>query len=302
MLATLVDAPFDDPEWAFEIKWDGYRAIAEIGRKEKRLYSRNGVSFATDYPDIFEALDDVKSPAVIDGEIVALDSRGRPRFQLLQKYKDNPEIPLLYCVFDLLVLDGRDVRKRPFSERKALLRKLLPRGARTLIRYSEHSTRAGKRVFREAAKKDLEGIVAKRLSSGYHSGVRTRDWLKIRHQQGQEAVICGFTEPKGQRSHFGALLLGVYENGRLRYAGNAGTGFSEKTLALLMSKMKRLVTKRSPLGELTDIKGPVTWVRPALVANVKFSEWTDEGRMRHPVFLGLREDRPARQVKRERSA
>lgn len=300
MLCTLVEGPFDDPDWGFEIKWDGYRAIAEIGPRSNKLYSRNGLSFEDDYPDIFDALARVRHTVVIDGEIVALDSRHRPRFQLLQKYKDNPDVPLYYYVFDMLALDGRDIRALPLSERKVMLKRVLPGGARSLIRYSDHIVGKGKTMFREIGKKDLEGIVAKRLSSHYHSGRRTRDWLKIKHHRGQEAIICGFTEPKGARSHFGSLLLGVYDKGRLRYAGNTGTGFTETTLAMLYKKMKRLVTSKSPFKEAVDAKGPVTWVRPVLVANVKFTEWTQEGRMRHPVFLGLREDKPARQVTREK--
>jgi len=300
MLATLVDGPFDREGWSFEVKWDGYRSLAEIQSGKVRLVSRNGKLQNGKFPAVAAALDGFPVDAVFDGEIVAVDDRGRPDFQSLQNAARSGEVRILYYVFDILHAAGRDLRPLPLGRRRAILEKLLPVSA--TVRLSESVERRGRDFFRAAEKNGLEGIVAKDLSSPYRSGARTRDWLKIKTAKRQEAVICGFTEPRASRRYFGALILGAYKNGRLVYIGHAGTGFTERSLKDIHEKLKPLVTAKPPFAEAPRTNMPVTWVRPRLVCEVKFTEWTSEGLMRHPVFMGLRDDKSPREVERERSA
>ncbi|MFT3886157.1 MAG: DNA ligase D [Flavobacteriales bacterium] len=299
MLAKPGAEAFDDPGWVFEIKWDGYRAIAETGARQ-RLYSRNGLSFEQAYPPIWNALGRYKERLVLDGEIVALGARGLPSFQLLQGFPDHPDTPLVYQVFDLLELDGKPLDDLPLIERKRLLRRVLKDDAH--IRYCDHVTGDGRAFFRLAGERGLEGVIAKRGDSTYHRGSRNGDWLKIKHHQGQEVVIGGYTAPRGGRRYFGALLLGAYENGELHYVGHAGTGFDAATLRSLHARMEPLVRASSPFAERVKANAPAVWVKPELVANVRFTEWTDDGYMRHPVFEGLRIDKVAKDVHIERSA
>lgn len=293
MLAKLHDRPFDDPDWIFEIKWDGYRAIAETGSRGQRLYSRNGLSFEEYYPDIFEALRTIRTRAVIDGEIVALNEDGLPSFQLLQN-EGTQGAPLCYYVFDLLSVNGRSVESRPLTERKELLKALLPE--HPLIRYCDHVAEKGKDFFKLLGKSGMEGMIAKRAVSKYLEGVRTTDWLKIKHVLTDEAVIAGYTEPRGSRKNFGALVLGTYKNGKLSYVGHTGTGFTNKTLREIYQRLQPLVTGENPFGERIPVNAPVTWVRPELVCNIKYTERTAGGNLRHPVFMGLREDKAAEEV------
>jgi bifunctional non-homologous end joining protein LigD len=296
MLATLIDAPFDDKDWVFETKWDGFRLVAETGNGNPSLYSRNGNDVTAHYAPVAEALGSVKRSAVIDGELVALDARGRSRFQLLQNALRGTA-RLRYYVFDLLFLDGRDLRGKPLVERKDRLRAILGRHA--LIRYSPHRQQHGKAEFAKARRAE-EGIIAKRAAGRYYSGKRTREWLKIKTGHQQEAVIVGFTEPRGSREHFGSLVLGVYDKGKLVYAGHSGGGFSREMLKTLHARMMQLKTDKKPLTDVPH-EDQTTWIRPRLVCQVKFTEWTRKGEMRHPVFLGLRTDKLARQVRRERA-
>jgi bifunctional non-homologous end joining protein LigD len=295
MLATLIDAPFDDRDWVFETKWDGFRLVAKTGTGVL-LYSRNGNDVTARYSAVAEALHTIKRNAVIDGELVALDAHGRSRFQLLQNAKGQAR--LRYYVFDLLFLDGRDLRGKPLVERKERLRAIL--GRRSLIRYSRHAKQHGNAEFRKAQRAGEEGIIAKRAAGLYHSGKRTREWLKIKTGHEQEAVIVGFTEPRGTREHFGSLVLGVYDDGKLVYAGHSGGGFSREMLKALHARMMKLKTDKKPFPGIPH-EDQTTWVRPRLVCQVKFTEWTTKGEMRHPVFLGLRTDKPARQVRREQA-
>src|SRR5690606_29029119 len=228
MLATLADAPFDDPDWIFEIKWDGYRAIAETGGKDLRLYSRNGRSFKKAYPAVEEDLERVERKLVLDGEITAMDEEGRPDFQRLQLAANDPGTALVYNVFDLLERDGEDLRQLPLIERKQLLQESLPTSAH--VRYSDHVEARGLAFFEAAKEQDLEGIMAKRKEGRYLEGKRSTGWLKIKHHNEQEVVIGGWTAPRNSRQHFGALLLGTYENGKLVYVGHTGTGFNAATL------------------------------------------------------------------------
>ncbi len=296
MLATLVDAPFDDPEWIFETKWDGFRIVARVGDGTAALLTRNGKRVTRDYPSIAAALAKVRHRAVLDGELVALDRKGRSRFQLLQNAKRGGA-RLRYCVFDLLFLDGKDLRKLPLLERKRRLRSILP--ASGLIRFSKHVKSSGRALFRLAKRRGLEGIMAKRAQGRYFSGKRTREWLKIKTTRRQEVVIVGFTQPRKSRKHFGSLVLAQRSGKSWRYAGHAGTGFSATDLRSIHARLLPLVRRSNPFGELAPHERETTWVRPKLVCEVDFTEWTKKGQMRHPAFVGLRTDKPATQVLRE---
>ncbi len=297
MLATLTDEPFDDPDWVFETKWDGFRAIAVARPGHALLYSRRGHDISAKYPSICEALAAIKHEAVLDGELVALDEHGRSRFQLLQNVGRN-SARLLYCVFDLLSLDRKDLRGKPLLERKQLLQQVLPKSR--LLLYSADVAGDGIKAFNRAKRAGEEGVMAKLASGRYHSGQRTREWLTVKSSQEQEVVIVGFTAPKGQRRFFGSLLLAVRDGKAWRYAGRAGTGFTQASLRELHDKLVPLITKTKPIAEKVPSEASTTWVKPKLVAEVKFTEWTAAGEMRHPVFLGLRTDKKATEVIRER--
>ena len=298
MLATLTDQPFDDPGWIFETKWDGFRAIAVAEPGRAWLYSRRGHDLSAKYPTICDALARIKHKAVLDGELVALDEHGRSRFQLLQNAGRN-SVPLLYCVFDLLYLDGKDLRDWPLLKRKEALKKILPKSK--LLLYSTHLVGEGIKAFKRAASAAEEGVIAKLADSKYHSGIRTREWLKVKASQEQEVVIVGFTKPRGQRRFFGSLVLAVRDGKAWKYAGRAGTGFTHASLAELYDKLTPLITKVKPItAAKVPSEASTVWVKPKLVAEVKFTEWTEGGEMRHPVFLGLRTDKPAAEVVREK--
>jgi bifunctional non-homologous end joining protein LigD len=297
MLATLTDAPFDDAGWVFEDKFDGFRMIAEIKNGKVALYSRNGKIISQSYVEVARALEGVKADAVIDGELVAIGKDGVSHFQLLQNALRH-EAKLLYCAFDLMFVDGEDLRKQPLLVRKERLKAILPRDK--LIAFSRHRKTSGTKFFAEAERKGLEGIMAKRADSPYASGGRTADWLKIKTAKRQEVVIAGFTAPRRTRPFFGALVLAVRENDAWRYIGHVGTGFSHQTLETLHAKLSKLKAARSPFPAKVKDEGVTTWVRPSLVAEVKFAEWTSKGELRQPVYLGLRADKPAKDVVRER--
>ena len=297
MLATLADKPFDSTEWVYETKWDGFRLIAEMKRGAVRLFSRNGIEVTARYPAIAQALRPIVEPCVIDGELVALDTKGRSHFQLLQNAMRDEKTRLQYCVFDLLFLGTEDVRRKPLLERKRLLKQMLPRSK--LLRYSEHIKEEGIALFEKAKQAGLEGVMAKLASGLYSSGKRTRQWLKFKAVNEQEVVVVGYTAPRRSRKYFGALVLAVRESSQWQYVGHAGTGFDEETLQMLYNKMQPLKTKAKPFTVKVKDEAQTTWLRPQLVAEVKFTEWTDRGEMRHPVFLGLREDKKATDVTRE---
>jgi bifunctional non-homologous end joining protein LigD len=293
MLATLVDAPFDNKDWVFETKWDGFRLVAKIEKRSVTLYSRSGLIVSDNYKPIAEALEKVKKDAVIDGELVALDEQGVSRFQLLQNAL-NTSANLHYCAFDIMFLAGEDLRDRPLTERKKRLKSVLPKSP--LLIYSEHWPEHGNRLFKEAEKLGLEGIMAKRAKSTYLSGSRSKDWLKIKTARRQEAVIVGFTAPKRSRPHFGALVLAVRDGTSWRYIGHVGTGFSHAMLEELHKKLVPLRTPSPPFNQRIKAKAETTWVKPKLVAEIRFTEWTSDGEMRHPAFLGLRDDKKAMDV------
>jgi bifunctional non-homologous end joining protein LigD len=297
MLATLTDGPFDDAGWIFEDKYDGFRMVAKIERGNVTLYSRNGKIISHSYMEVAGALEGVKGDAVIDGELVALDENGVSHFQLMQNALRH-EAKLQYCAFDLMFHDGEDLRSLSLLERKKRLKEILPRNK--LVAFSRHRKTEGKKFFEEAGRKGLEGIMAKRADSEYLSGARTENWLKIKTSKRQEVVIAGFTAPRRTRPFFGALALAVREKNGWRYIGHVGTGFSHKTLEELHGKLIKIKTSKSPFATKVKDEAVTTWVKPSLVAEVKFTEWTTKGEMRHPVYLGLRADKRAEDVTRER--
>lgn len=296
MLPTLVEKPFNSPDWLFETKWDGVRAICAITRDEVHAFSRTGRDLALQFPELAKLRGAFKTlPSVIDGEIVSLDSKGRSSFQRLQprinrrKGAADARIAVTFVAFDVLLIGDNDVRREPLEKRKAFLKKNMRAGSAAVV-FSSHVVRDGVKSFEMARRLGLEGIIAKRRDSIYRSG-RSRDWLKIKVISSQEFVISGWTEPSGSRSHFGALLLGVFENGTLTYAGHVGTGFDARTLDALHEKLVLLETRRSPFRVVPKVNAPAHWVKPKLVAEIKFGEWTREGVLRQPVYLGLRVDK-----------
>jgi bifunctional non-homologous end joining protein LigD len=299
MLATLVREPFDHPDWIFEVKWDGYRAIAEIQDGKVSLYTRNQISLIKKFFPIAESLQKLDFDAVLDGEIVVVDDQGCPDFQMLQNYQKSGGGHLLYYVFDLLFFQGHDLTKLPLFRRKALLQNILP--ADRHLKFSDHVREKGVLFFRVVKEKGLEGIVGKHSYSKYLPGKRSRQWQKIKTQLTQEGVIAGFTEPAGGRKYFGSLVLGVYEGGELVYIGHSGGGFGTQTLRDLYERLQPLIQKQCPFKIEPPSNTPVTWVKPKLVCEVTVAGWTKEGLMRQPVFSRLREDKATWEVVREKA-
>jgi bifunctional non-homologous end joining protein LigD len=302
MLATLAEDVPRGSNWIFEVKWDGYRAIATVTGGEATLTSRNGNDLTGRFPNVAkEVAKAVKTPdAVLDGEVCALDEAGRSSFSAMQQGKQGT--PLAYYVFDLLDVEGEPLVDLPLIERRKRLEKLLDKRNRC-VRLSE-SFDDGAALFDAAKQQHLEGIIAKRLDSRYVQGRRTRDWLKIKTHGEQEFVIAGFTKGTGRRaSSFGSLVLGYYRGDDLVYAGNVGTGFNSKEIEKLLDKLRPLKRSTSPFREVPKMpkvrKGDVIWVEPELVCEVEFVEWTHDGRLRAPAYKGLREDKPAEAVRRE---
>ena len=292
----MADKVFDHEEWIYEPKYDGYRAIAEINQKSVMLFSRNGLNF-TKYPSIVKALENVSNDLILDGEIIVEDSSGKSRFQWLQHLEENPKRGTLkFYVFDILYFNGFDLRQLELIQRKKILKALLPKIDNVI--YSEHVAQNGLKALEIAEKSGSEGIIAKRATSKYYSGKRSKDWLKIKLFQQQEMVIGGYTEPAGSRKGFGALLCGYFEGNALKYSGKVGTGFTDAILRELTQKLEKLERKSSPFANPPDEKS-VHWVTPKLVAQIKFSELTENNSMRHPVYLGLRPDKEAKDVSLE---
>ena len=303
-LATLVSGPPPGDDWVHEIKLDGYRILLRAERGRVKLLTRNRQDWTARFPAVAEAAAALPvKEALLDGEIVALDRAGVSSFQALQQ-ADQLETgrTLVYVAFDLLFLDGSDLRPLPLVERKARLARLL-KGRRGRLRYSEHFDLPGQRVFDRACRLGLEGIIAKQKNAPYTSG-RGQAWLKVKCVARQELVIGGYTDPDGARAEFGSLLLGVHDrDGRLVYAGRVGTGFDHATLKNLGARLRKLERRGSPFaadGPRPPARG-AHWVKPELVAEVAFTEWTRDGLLRHPAFQGLREDKPAARIVRETS-
>jgi len=297
MLATLADHPFSNPNWLFEIKWDGVRALAFLQDGQLKLRARSGNDITAQYPELHQLPNSVAaSHAILDGEIAVLDERGRSNFEKLQErmHVRNPspklvsEYPVVLFAFDLLYCDGYDLRETPLLERKQLLQKLLHSTAN--LRFSDHQLEKGRELFELAKQNGLEGIVAKRIDSRYVSD-RSNNWLKIKTSHTLDAVIGGWTVSRGAGLPFGSLLLGLYEGKKFRFAGHVGSGFNTESHKEIFAKLKALHSDRSPFVEPPDTNEKPSWVRPELVARVRYSSWTDENRLRHPVFLSLREDK-----------
>ena len=306
MLATSIEKPFDGSEWLFEIKWDGYRAVAFIENGKVRLVSRNQNDLTHRYPELKDLPQFVKAKnAILDGEVVALDEQGRASFSLMQqrtgfrpggrRAATNADVPVLYYAFDLLYLDGYDWRRVPLEERKKKLASLLVAG--DALRYSDHYEREGKALFEVAREKALEGVLAKKRDSVYQEH-RSSEWLKIKIRHRLDCVIGGYTQPEGSRAHFGSVVLGLYDKqGRLIHVGQAGSGFNQQSLGQISKMLTKREIKQKPFyGEVEALR-KVTWVRPELVAEIEYAEWTEGAagsgipKLRAPVFLGLREDK-----------
>jgi len=304
MLASVIERPFDDPNWLFEIKWDGYRAVSFIENDNVRLVSRNQNDLTGRYPEL-QALPKFLNAesAILDGEVVVLDEHGRPSFSLMQQRTGirshgrqaapRSDLPIFYYAFDILYLDGYDLRRVNLDDRKRVLRQVLRDGE--IVRYSDHYAGQGLALFNAAKEKGLEGIIAKKRNT-YYEERRTREWLKIKITQTVDCVIGGYTDPEGARQYFGSLVLGLYDKKKqLIHVGNAGTGFNQATLKEILIVLKEIETPKNPFTGPVEPK-QAHWVKPLRVAEVKFSEWThetDEGglKLRAPVFIGLREDK-----------
>jgi bifunctional non-homologous end joining protein LigD len=302
--------------WLYEIKFDGYRTLALKGGSQVRLLSRNEKDFGGKFPELMTALLSISArDAIIDGEIVALDPKGRSSFQLLQARELGQERPpLFFYAFDLLQLDGEKLERLPLTERREKLSRLL-RDASDPIRYSDSLGEDASPLLKQAAKLGLEGLIGKRQDSLYESGKRSGAWVKLKLQQEQEFVIGGYTDPEGTREHFGSLLVGVHQGRKLIYSGKVGTGFDRKLLGSLYAAFRKIARESCPFANLpekrlgrwgqgvtaTEMKR-CHWVKPTLVCQVKFGEWTRDDRLRQPVFLGLREDKNASEVVREKAS
>jgi len=316
MLATAIEKPFDDPEWLFEIKLDGYRAVAFLENGETRLVSRNQNDLTGQYPELHDLADRIKAKrAILDGEVVALDEQGRPSFSLMQqrtglrsygrRVEPKADIPILYYAFDLLYLDGEDLRRLPLEQRKAKLARLL-REPDGVARISEAFPEHGVALFEAARARGLEGIVAKHRTSVYEER-RSHEWRKIKLKQQIECVIGGYTEPEGSRPYFGSIVLGLYDDrDRLIHVGQAGSGFDHKTLESVWNRLQKLKTDKSPFFGKVEALRRAHWVKPEMVAQIEFGEWThstDESgsKLRAPVFLGLRDDKAPKECRMEQA-
>jgi bifunctional non-homologous end joining protein LigD len=297
MKAVLARHSFSDPEWIYERKLDGIRCLGIRDRSDTRMVSRNDLDLATRYPEVRDALAAQDNDRfAVDGEIVAFEGSETSFARLAQR--GRRPVPVFFYVFDLLWIDGYDITALDLRSRKRLLRTVLHYEGP--LRLSPHRNRDGEAMFTEACRKGWEGVVAKRAASPYQAS-RSRDWLKFKCEAGQELVIGGFTDPHGTRTDFGALLVGYYQDGRLEYAGKVGTGFDQATLDALGERLRGLERATSPFAEPEAIRERgVHWVTPELVAELGFTEWTRAGRLRHPRFQGLRDDKPATDVVRER--
>ena len=289
MLATLVKKPFHNSGWIYEEKYDGYRILAYKEGDRVTLLSRNGNDRTATYASVARAVQKLRARTLLlDGEVVVFDKKGISRFQLLQEGKASA-----YAVFDCLYREGRDLRHDPLEARRPAAESAIAKSNQLMI--SHRLADNGLEAFKFAKKKGYEGIVAKDLSSPYIEG-RSSKWLKVKVHQEEEMVIGGFTKPEGSRTHFGALLLGAYENGNLRYVGKVGTGFNDNTLATLYRQFKPLVQSKPPFDDPPREKN-VIYLKPTLVAQISFQEWTADRKLRQPVFLGLRDDKRPEEVR-----
>ena len=294
MLATLVDKPFHLSGWTYEEKYDGIRILAYKQGAHISLITRNDIVRTERYPEVAAAVSKLKPRTLLmDGEVVVFDKHNVSHFQLLQQGNG----PVKYAAFDCLFLNRKDLRSAPLRERRENLSELLRGGGTGTIVLSEELAANGLKAFEVAKRRKLEGLVAKNLESKY-AEKRSREWLKVKVNRESEFVIGGYTKPGGSRQYLGALLLGVYEENKLRYAGKVGTGFDTETLGTLSETLKKLRQEKSPFADEVREKG-ATFVRPKLVAQIAYTEWTKDGKLRHPTFLGLRDDKAPQEVRKE---
>jgi len=290
MLATLSAGIVEGPEWVFEEKYDGIRAVAGRERGQVKIWSRTLHDLTGGFPHVVEAVKALgDGDLMVDGELVALDEKGVSRFQLFQRRGGAGASPTRYAVFDLLEHNGRSLMSRPLSERRAELERVLGRPTDPVF-VSRRLVRDGKAAYREAKRLGWEGIIAKDERSLYQPGIRSALWRKVKVRKESEFVIGGYTAPKGSRQHLGALLVGLYDGPKLRYVGKVGTGYTQETLDMLATKLERLRTERPSFDPAPRMKD-ATWVRPKLVAQLVYAEWTADGKLRQPAFLGLRTDK-----------
>lgn len=289
MLATPVEEPFSKPDWVFEEKYDGVRIVAYKEDQKVSLISRNGIDRTQRYPAIAATIAKFRSSTLaLDGEIVVFDSKKVSHFQLLQQGRGRPQ----YVVFDCLYHNGRDLRAEPLSARREALERALKPASPVIL--AERLASDGFNAFHQATERKLEGVIGKNLRSRYIEG-RSAEWLKVKVHQEDEFVIGGFTAPAGSRHYFGALLLGVYSGSQLRYVGKVGSGFDQKTLRALHGRFQSFIRHDSPFSGGVDERA-ATFLSPKLIAQISFTEWTKEGKLRHPVYLGLRDDKDSREV------
>ncbi len=309
MLATLVNEPFDSEDWLFEVKWDGFRAMALMNKGTVHITSRNNKSFNEKFYPLFDELKKMKLNAVLDGEVIVADKNGKSNFSSLQNWRSEADGILLYYVFDILWLDGKDLSTLPLIRRKEILQDVLPKS--NIILFSEAISTDGISFFESADEMGLEGIIAKKKDSVYKEADRSEDWLKIKTELRQEVIIGGYTKNEGSSKLFSALLVGVYENGNLHFTGKIGTGFNQKQQRDLLERFKSLEIPLAPFHSVPDINAPsrfrpdpphaeATWLKPALICEVSYRELTNDGVMRHPSFKGLRSDKKPKDVKMEK--
>lgn len=291
MLANSTEKPFDNPDWIFENKYDGYRTVAVINSDEVELWSRNHLSFNSNFQSLIPELKKIDHTAVLDGEVVVEDNNGKASFQLLQNYIKTGKGNLKYYAFDILNLDGNSTLKLSLLERKELLKMLIDKQKLSNVFYSEHTVGDGMKQFEKAIKSKSEGIIAKKSASNYLVNKRSNDWLKIKIVQQEEAIIIGLTEPKNSRKNFGAILLAQYKNKKLQFIGKCGTGFNDETLQELYVKLQPYFTNEAVILEKLPIRDNIQWIKPKFVCQVKFTEWTNDMQLRQPVYLGLRTDK-----------
>ena len=301
-LATLVKSPPAEDGWLHELKFDGYRMLCHLARGKVRFWSRNKIDWTSKFPGVAKAIKSVKATnAIIDGEIVMVDSRGRTSFQKLQQSMGKGGEGFIYEVFDLIYLDGFDLTRVPLVDRKRLLKKLIDSAGKTnTLRYSDHHEGNGALFFKQACEYGLEGIISKLADAPYESA-RSRTWVKVKCSKRQEFVIAGYTPSSKGLPGFGSLILGVYEKGNLVYAGRVGTGFSLKQRAEIGKKLDKIARPTPAFAVKPKAPGlsEARWTEPKLVAEVEFTEWTSDGSIRHPSFQGFREDKKPEEVRRE---
>lgn len=301
MLATATEQPFDDKDWIYEVKWDGYRILAYLKDGKVKLKSRNGQDYTEIFASIADELSNLKTDCILDGEMVVVDDRGRSNFGGIQNYQKTKKGDLRYYIFDVPYADGRDLKSNTLVERKEIALRLIQHLDKVSL--SDHIWERGKDFFEIAADQELEGIIAKNSNSKYETGKRSKSWLKVKTKLRQEAVIGGFTKPKNGRKYLGSLILGVYDKkGRLQPVGSSGGGFTDKELKELYELLSPLTIDECPFDEKPQTLGTPVWVKPKFMAEISFSEWTSDGQMRHPVYLGLRSDKPVRDVFKESKA